>query len=145
MTKEIFHNKINETLFHYQELIVGYARRGLDGREEWNCSTQWSFAGAFLYSLTVITTIGEYRYFLTMHFFRIFRIFRTVYYICFSQFIIFRFVLFQQNYSDINSPYSPETISQNKKNFIWDINNFIWDRTKIRKKYLKNSMLGEEC
>lgn len=59
MSKETFQNKINETLFHYQDLIVNFSRRGLDGRNDLNCSAQWSFAGAFLYSLTVITTIGE--------------------------------------------------------------------------------------
>lgn len=60
MTKETFHNEINEVLFQYQELIVNFTRRGLDGREDLNTSSQWSFAGGFLYSLTVITTIGEY-------------------------------------------------------------------------------------
>ncbi|XP_044738473.1 TWiK family of potassium channels protein 18 [Chrysoperla carnea] len=40
----------------YQEHIVNAIRLGYDGADE--DSKQWSFSGAFLYSLTVITTIG---------------------------------------------------------------------------------------
>ncbi|GIX93129.1 hypothetical protein CDAR_436111 [Caerostris darwini] len=40
-----------------KELIVA-VKEGYDGKEGPN--QQWSFSGAFLYSLTVITTIGEY-------------------------------------------------------------------------------------
>lgn len=59
MTKDTFHTEIDEILLRYQELIVNFTRRGLDGREDFDSSAQWSFAGAFLYSLTVITTIGK--------------------------------------------------------------------------------------
>lgn len=58
MSKDTFRKEINEVLVVYQQLIVNFTRRGLDGREL-ESSSQWSFAGAFLYSLTVITTIGK--------------------------------------------------------------------------------------
>nr|CAI5863890.1 unnamed protein product [Callosobruchus analis] len=60
MSKEEFHRKIADELFQYQKIVVNFTRRGYDGTDELNCTAQWSFAGAFLYSLTVITTIGEY-------------------------------------------------------------------------------------
>jgi len=39
----------------YQKTVVSAIKNGYDGVEE----NKWTFAGAFLYSLTVITTIGE--------------------------------------------------------------------------------------
>lgn len=59
MDKAEFHRKINAELFQYQKVVVNFTRRGYDGREEGNGSAQWSVAGSFLYSLTIITTIGE--------------------------------------------------------------------------------------
>nr|CAH7766888.1 unnamed protein product [Callosobruchus chinensis] len=58
MSKEDFHRRIADELFQYQKIVVNFTRRGYDGTDELNCTAQWSFAGAFLYSLTVITTIG---------------------------------------------------------------------------------------
>ncbi|XP_050353012.1 TWiK family of potassium channels protein 18 isoform X1 [Nymphalis io] len=46
---------ISKELQHYQRKIVVAVRRGWDGGRS---SRQWSFSSAFLYSLTVITTIG---------------------------------------------------------------------------------------
>jgi len=39
---------------------VSAIKNGYDGVEE----NKWTFAGAFLYSLTVITTIGESRFYI---------------------------------------------------------------------------------
>lgn len=50
---------VMDELYEYQLKIVNYSRKGYDGRDNLDYSAQWSFAGAFLYSLTVITTIGE--------------------------------------------------------------------------------------
>ncbi|CAK1541423.1 unnamed protein product [Leptosia nina] len=46
---------ISRELLHYQRKIVVAVHRGWDGGRS---SRQWSFSSAFLYSLTVITTIG---------------------------------------------------------------------------------------
>ena len=43
----------------YQSRIVEAIQDGYDGTDNVNRSRHWSFSGAFLYSLTVITTIGE--------------------------------------------------------------------------------------
>ncbi|KAJ8984171.1 hypothetical protein NQ317_017824 [Molorchus minor] len=56
--KEKFHTEINRVLEEYQRIVVNFSRRGYDGTEDKDGSAQWSIAGAFLYSLTVITTIG---------------------------------------------------------------------------------------
>ncbi|CAG9815174.1 unnamed protein product [Phaedon cochleariae] len=57
MNKEEYMKTMAEELFKYQQVIVNFTRRGYDGTDD-DYSAQWSFAGAFLYSLTVITTIG---------------------------------------------------------------------------------------
>lgn len=41
-------------------LLIFIHRNGYDGSDDKDYSKQWSFSGAFLYSLTVITTIGEF-------------------------------------------------------------------------------------
>ncbi|CAH1115293.1 unnamed protein product [Psylliodes chrysocephalus] len=58
MEREHFNNSITELLILYQKIVVNFTRRGYDGTDDLTSSAQWSFAGAFLYSLTVITTIG---------------------------------------------------------------------------------------
>ncbi|XP_018570605.1 TWiK family of potassium channels protein 18 [Anoplophora glabripennis] len=58
MKREIFHKNVMIVLEEYQKIIVNFSRRGYDGTDDEDSSAQWSFAGAFLYSLTVITTIG---------------------------------------------------------------------------------------
>nr|CAD7392489.1 unnamed protein product [Timema cristinae] len=45
-------------LMDYQEEVVKAISKGFDGSDNNLGSSQWSFSGAFLYSLTVITTIG---------------------------------------------------------------------------------------
>lgn len=41
----------------FQKKCMWAIRKGYDGKE-FGVSAQWTFTGAFLYSLTVITTIG---------------------------------------------------------------------------------------
>ncbi|XP_063930178.1 potassium channel subfamily K member 9 isoform X2 [Zophobas morio] len=50
-----YKNQIRDELKVYQKMMVKFIQRGYDGEIY---SEKWSFAGAFLYSLTVITTIG---------------------------------------------------------------------------------------
>nr|CAD7194659.1 unnamed protein product [Timema douglasi] len=45
-------------LMDYQEEVVKAISKGFDGSDNNLGGSQWSFSGAFLYSLTVITTIG---------------------------------------------------------------------------------------
>lgn len=45
-------------LKEFQKHLIQKVKEGYDGKEE-EGRNQWSFSGAFLYSLTVITTIGE--------------------------------------------------------------------------------------
>ncbi|XP_024943239.1 two pore potassium channel protein sup-9 [Cephus cinctus] len=53
--ESVWRNRVRAILKKYQKDIVEAIRNGYDGTED---NKQWSFAGAFLYSLTVITTIG---------------------------------------------------------------------------------------
>ncbi|KAH7960854.1 hypothetical protein HPB49_024013 [Dermacentor silvarum] len=49
---------VNEHIREFQLRLVAAVKDGYDGKESGR-EQQWSFSGAFLYSLTVITTIGE--------------------------------------------------------------------------------------
>uniref|UniRef100_A0A1I7X7A9 Ion_trans_2 domain-containing protein n=1 Tax=Heterorhabditis bacteriophora TaxID=37862 RepID=A0A1I7X7A9_HETBA len=46
-----------EQVKKFQKVCMGAIRKGYDGKE-FKQAAQWTFTGAFLYSLTVITTIG---------------------------------------------------------------------------------------
>ncbi|CAK9302511.1 unnamed protein product [Gordionus sp. m RMFG-2023] len=48
---------IERTLKKFQDKLIGFVERGFDGQEDKNMK-KWSFAGALLYCVTVITTIG---------------------------------------------------------------------------------------
>lgn len=49
-----------ELLQGFQNMIyLATKEKGWDGKDG-NADSQWSFAGALLYSITVITTIGKY-------------------------------------------------------------------------------------
>lgn len=50
--------QVQEEVRAFQADLVHAVREGYDGKE--GGGTQWTFSGAFLYSLTVITTIGEW-------------------------------------------------------------------------------------
>ncbi|XP_012141049.1 two pore potassium channel protein sup-9 isoform X2 [Megachile rotundata] len=54
-SERIWKAKVRTILESYQKKLVTAIKNGYDGSEE---NKRWSFAGAFLYSLTVITTIG---------------------------------------------------------------------------------------
>jgi len=55
-SEKLWKAKVRDILENYQkEVISAIKKDGYDGMEE----NKWTFAGAFLYSLTVITTIGE--------------------------------------------------------------------------------------
>ncbi|XP_044764164.1 potassium channel subfamily K member 18 isoform X2 [Coccinella septempunctata] len=56
-TEEEYRKMLETELMKFQKSIVLSVRRGYDG-SKLSYSEQWSIAGAFLYSLTVITTIG---------------------------------------------------------------------------------------
>ncbi|XP_045466134.1 TWiK family of potassium channels protein 7 [Harmonia axyridis] len=56
-TEEEYRKMLEGQLMKFQKSIVLSVRRGYDG-SKLSYSEQWSIAGAFLYSLTVITTIG---------------------------------------------------------------------------------------
>lgn len=53
-SEKLWKAKVRDILENYQKKVVAAVKNGYDGVED-----KWSFAGAFLYSLTVITTIGE--------------------------------------------------------------------------------------
>lgn len=70
MSLELKNHKINEDNFtervrgiflEFQEQVtVAVKEKGWDGKDSMEeSSAQWSFAGALLYAITVITTIGE--------------------------------------------------------------------------------------
>ncbi|XP_072757710.1 potassium channel subfamily K member 15 [Anoplolepis gracilipes] len=52
-SEKLWKAKVRDILDDYQKKVVSAVKNGYDGMEE-----KWTFAGAFLYSLTVITTIG---------------------------------------------------------------------------------------
>lgn len=54
-SERLWKAKVRDILETYQKKVVLAIKNGYDGVEE----NKWTFAGAFLYSLTVITTIGE--------------------------------------------------------------------------------------
>lgn len=56
-SEKLWKEKVRNILEDYQTTIVSSIKNGYNGMKE----TKWTFAGAFLYSLTVITTIGESR------------------------------------------------------------------------------------
>ncbi|XP_017776918.1 PREDICTED: potassium channel subfamily K member 18 [Nicrophorus vespilloides] len=58
LDKETWMRNVSQILLDYQSFAVDAIRDGYDGTDDTDYSKQWSFSGAFLYSLTVITTIG---------------------------------------------------------------------------------------
>lgn len=58
-SEKLWKAKVRDILENYQKRVVSAIKSGSNGMEE----NKWTFAGAFLYSLTVITTIGESFYF----------------------------------------------------------------------------------
>lgn len=57
-SEETWRNHVTTQLIEYQRTFVDAVRNGYDPKH----TDSWSFSGAFLYSLTVITTIGMSRY-----------------------------------------------------------------------------------
>ena len=57
--EKMWRENISVELLHYQRETIEAIRAGFDGDDVSEYSKQWSISGAFLYSLTVITTIGE--------------------------------------------------------------------------------------
>lgn len=47
-------DKVKSSVYEYKQTLLSTIRRGYDAKD-----AQWTFSGAFLYSLTVITTIGK--------------------------------------------------------------------------------------
>lgn len=50
---------VKKELLSYQANITKRIKNGYDGSDNPDYTKQWSFSGAFLYALTVITTIGK--------------------------------------------------------------------------------------
>ena len=59
LVQESWKENVSKELLDYQEQIVFALQEGYDGKDYLNETYDWPFSGAFLYSLTVITTIGE--------------------------------------------------------------------------------------
>lgn len=53
-----YRSAVDKELMQFQKIVVNLTRKGFDGRDDVDGTKSWSFAGAFLFSLTVITTIG---------------------------------------------------------------------------------------
>lgn len=62
-SEKLWKAKVKDILENYQRKIVLAIKNGYDGVEE----NKWTFAGAFLYSLTVITTIGESHFYIFIY------------------------------------------------------------------------------
>ena len=62
LDKHNFTEKLRGVLKTFQEEVIGAVKdKGWEGKEDiTQASLQWSFAGALLYAVTVITTIGQY-------------------------------------------------------------------------------------
>lgn len=56
--KENWTAAVSHEILDFQARLIAAVKDGYDGKEI-GTGQQWSFSGAFLYSLTVITTIGE--------------------------------------------------------------------------------------
>lgn len=59
--EEKWRTGVRRLLEDHQDFLVEAIRSGYDGSDSAEVTKQWSFSGAFLYSLTVITTIGKNR------------------------------------------------------------------------------------
>ncbi|KAK0419923.1 hypothetical protein QR680_014405 [Steinernema hermaphroditum] len=57
LDKDQWYKTVHTEVKKFQKKCMWAIRRGYDGKE-YGVSAQWTFTGAFLYSLTVITTIG---------------------------------------------------------------------------------------
>ncbi|KAK8768131.1 hypothetical protein V5799_005092 [Amblyomma americanum] len=57
--KENWTAAVSHEILDFQARLIAAVKDGYDGKEIGAGGQQWSFSGAFLYSLTVITTIGE--------------------------------------------------------------------------------------
>ena len=64
LNKDHWKQSVNEKLKDFQlEVFRAVKEGGWDGSDETTTvELQWSFTGALLYSVTVITTIGQYLY-----------------------------------------------------------------------------------
>lgn len=52
-------HSVTQRLLKFEESIISAVKLGYDGNDLGDADTQWSFSGALLFSITVITTIGE--------------------------------------------------------------------------------------
>lgn len=59
-SEEDWRKRVEEELLTFQNTVVDAVQYGYEGEEE--PKSRWSISGAFLYSLTVITTIGKTMY-----------------------------------------------------------------------------------